>query len=120
MYKGVPQNDIGLRTDVLDGIPKALGMSMLIRSMAPKIISADEIGSIEDTESIKYAMCCGINGIFTTHGSTLEDLKKNPALNNLLELQYFDRIIFLNNRNKCLNPYTILKKYKQEYIIDNN
>ena len=45
MYKGIPQNDIGIRTDVLDNVPKAIGMRMLIRSMAPKVISADEIGN---------------------------------------------------------------------------
>ena len=43
LYKGIPQNDIGFRTDVLDNIPKSIGMRMLIRSMSPKVISADEI-----------------------------------------------------------------------------
>ena len=28
-YQGVPQNDLGMRTDVLDGCPKAEGMEML-------------------------------------------------------------------------------------------
>ena len=58
MYKGSPQNDVGLRTDILDNIPKAMGMKMLIRSMNPRIIAADEIGSEEDVEAIEYAICC--------------------------------------------------------------
>lgn len=58
MYKGSPQNDVGLRTDILDNIPKAMGMKMLIRSMNPRIIAADEIGSEEDMEAIEYAICC--------------------------------------------------------------
>ena len=45
LYKGVPQNDIGLRTDVIQNIPKPIGMKMLIRSMAPQIVAADEIGT---------------------------------------------------------------------------
>lgn len=58
MYKGEPQNDVGPRTDILDNVPKAIGMRMLIRSMNPKVIVADEIGSKEDVDAINYAICC--------------------------------------------------------------
>ena len=51
MYKGQPQNDIGIRTDVIENINKAKGMKMLIRSMAPEVIACDEIGSKEDVRS---------------------------------------------------------------------
>ncbi len=53
MYKGVPQNDIGIRTDVIENISKAKGMKMLIRSMAPEVIACDEIGSKEDIQAIR-------------------------------------------------------------------
>ena len=43
MYKGVPQNDIGLRTDVMDNVTKSLGMKIAVRTMAPDVIFADEI-----------------------------------------------------------------------------
>lgn len=102
MYRGIPQNDIGQRTDILDGIPKALGMTMLIRSMAPKVIVSDEIGNMEDVEAIKYGICCGIKGIFTAHGASIEDIKLNPALNKLIENYCFERIIFLSDKKeKC-------------------
>ena len=67
MYKGVPQNDVGIRTDVLDNIPKAIGMTMLIRSMAPQVIAADEIGTRDDVLAIKEAVCSRCKGNF--HGS---------------------------------------------------
>lgn len=57
MYKGIPQNSVGIRTDILANIPKALGMKMLIRSMNPNVIVADEIGTEEDVEAINYAVC---------------------------------------------------------------
>lgn len=57
MYKGEPQNDVGYRTDVLSNIPKAIGMRMLIRSMAPQVLVADEIGCNDDINAIKEAMC---------------------------------------------------------------
>lgn len=53
IYKGVPQNDIGMRTDVIENISKAKGMKMLIRSMAPEVIACDEIGSKEDIQAIR-------------------------------------------------------------------
>ena len=65
---------------MLDNVPKSIGMKMLIRSMSPNVIVADEIGSPEDVQAINYAMCSGIKGIFTAHGSSLEDIALNPAL----------------------------------------
>ena len=65
MYRGIPQNDIGIRTDVLDNVSKEIGLTMLIRSMAPKVVVADEIGNKEEIKPIMYAMCSGIKGIFT-------------------------------------------------------
>lgn len=53
MYKGTPQNDVGMRTDVIENISKAKGIKMLIRSMAPEVIACDEIGSKEDVQAIR-------------------------------------------------------------------
>lgn len=53
MHKGVPQNDIGIRTDVVENISKSKGMKMLLRSMAPEVIACDEIGSKEDIQAIR-------------------------------------------------------------------
>lgn len=54
-YQGIPQNDLGMRTDVLDGCPKSEGMLMLIRSMAPAVVAVDEIGGKEDIRAV--SMC---------------------------------------------------------------
>ena len=66
---GIPGNDVGIRTDVLDACPKAKGLMMLIRSMAPEVVAADEIGSQEDLEAFTYAMRCGCVLCATVHGS---------------------------------------------------
>ena len=73
-------------------------MKMLIRSMSPQVIVADEIGNTGDVEAIKYAICSGVKGIFTAHGSTIQDLKLNPELKTLLNENCFDRIIFMKNK----------------------
>ena len=119
MYKGVPQNDIGIRTDVLDNIPKAIGMKMLIRSMAPNVIAADEIGSMEDVEAINYAVCSGIKGIFTAHGASLEDLSLNPAIKSLINTHIFERIIFLSNKGQKgeIDKVYSLNKINSDYVL---
>lgn len=96
MYRGQPAYDIGPRTDVLDGCPKAEGMLMMIRSMAPDVIVTDEIGKSEDISAIETALCSGVKVITTIHGNTYEDLIKS-RLGTLIENKTFTRVIFLTN-----------------------
>lgn len=97
-YMGVPQNELGIRTDILDCCPKASGMMMLIRSMSPRIIAVDEVGSREDIEAIEYVINCGCKLIATVHGNSIEDLKNKPILSRLVRDKIFERYIVLNNR----------------------
>ena len=96
MYKGIPKNDIGENTDVIDNIPKDRGMRILVRSMSPEVIACDEIGSYEDVCAIDYAMCSGVKGIFTAHGEDIEEINKNPELSKLMQKHVFERIVVLN------------------------
>lgn len=43
-HLGIPQNDMGIRTDVLSGCGKSEGMMLMLRSMSPQIIAVDELG----------------------------------------------------------------------------
>ena len=100
MYKNEPQNDLGIKVDILSNISKSLGIKMLVRSMAPDVIVADEIGTKEDIEAIKYAVTSGVKGIFTAHANNIEDIKKSPILKELLDLNLIDKIIILDKNNR--------------------
>lgn len=100
MTKGITFNDVGIRTDVLDNVPKTIGIRMAVRSMAPKVIIADEIGNKDDVNIINYAICSGVKCIFTAHGSNMEDLLKNNEINKIINLQLFSKIIFLDEKQK--------------------
>lgn len=116
LYKGVPQNEIGIKTDVIDNIPKSLGVKMLIRSMAPKVIVADEIGTLEDVEIINYAICSGCKGIFTAHGSNFDDLYLNPMIKELINRHVFEVIIFLDTEIKGeVKSLYLLDKKEMQY-----
>lgn len=99
-YHGIPQNQMGMRTDVLDGCPKAEGMLMLVRSMSPQVIAVDEIGAPEDVQAIKYAMHCGCRMIATVHGETLDEIQRKPLFEQLIKEQCFDRYVVLKNEKR--------------------
>ena len=100
MDRGIPQNDVGIRTDIIENISKPLGMKLLIRSMSPIVIIADEIGSKEDIEAIEYTVCSGVRGIFTAHGANMQEIENNPILSQLLEKQIIDKILFIEPNRK--------------------
>lgn len=99
-YMGTPQNELGIRTDILDCCPKAKGMLMLIRSMSPQIIAVDEIGSKEELDAIDYVIGCGCKLIATVHGSSIEDIKSKPTLSELVQKKLFERYIILSNQKE--------------------
>ena len=96
-HQGVPQNDLGIRTDVLDCCPKAKGMMMLIRTMSPHVIAVDERGSREDMEAVEYVMNCGCKLVATVHGSSVDDIRQKPVLQEMVRQRMFERYIILNN-----------------------
>lgn len=96
-YNGIPQKDVGLRTDVLDGCPKAEGMIMLIRSMSPMVIATDEIGRDDDIYALKEAMNAGVKFITTVHGDSIEEIGRRTNIASLVENKVFERIIILTN-----------------------
>ncbi|WP_102027058.1 stage III sporulation protein AA [Salirhabdus sp. Marseille-P4669] len=102
---GIPQHDVGLRTDVMDACPKAEGMMMMIRSMSPDILVVDEIGSDRDVSALMEALHAGVTVICSVHGATIEEIKNRPSLRPLFEQKAFKRFITFGNKPK---PGTIL------------
>ena len=94
-YRGVPQRDVGPRTDVLDACPKAAGMMMLLRSMGPVVIATDEIGRQEDVAALEEVLNAGVKVLTTVHGSSLEELADRPALQYLFRIKAIERFVFL-------------------------
>lgn len=117
VYNGVPQKDIGTRTDVLDACPKALGIIMLIRSMSPEIIAVDEIGSQDDIFAIDDALRAGIKLISTIHGSSIEDVKNKKTLGKLFEEGVFERYIILDNSQGVGTVKSIIDAKTHENLI---
>ncbi|MHB9095282.1 MAG: stage III sporulation protein AA [Eubacteriales bacterium] len=94
-FNGVPQKDVGIRTDVLDGCPKAEGMMMLIRAMGPQIIATDEIGKQEDASALEEALNAGIKVLTTAHGADWQEISQRPVFKYIIEQGIFERLVIL-------------------------
>lgn len=96
---GIPNLDVGLRTDIMSNVPKSIGMQMLVRSMGIDVIATDEIGGKEDFEAIKYANSSGVNLVFTMHGNDIRDVYKKEEIKKLLNDGIFSVAIILSRKN---------------------
>lgn len=95
---GVPTAALGPRVDVLDGCPKAVGMLMLIRSMAPRVIITDELGRQADAVAVREALHAGVSVVTSVHGRSRADVAGRPFVGELLREKCFDRYIILGDR----------------------
>lgn len=72
-YQGIPQLNVGLRTDILDGCDKEIGIRMLLQSMAPEVIAVDELVTKKEQKYIHQMIGRGCAVIATMHGETIGD-----------------------------------------------
>jgi len=103
-WLGVPQLDVGPRTDVLDRCPKAAGMLMLLRSMGPEVIATDEIGRLEELAALQDILHAGVTMLASVHAGSLEELKRRPGWGPLLEQGFWQRLVLLG---RTLGPGTV-------------
>ena len=94
-FLGKAQNDMGIRTDVLDGCPKELGMLLLLRSMSPQVIAIDELGGDGELAALRQAAVCGCKVLATVHGEDRQDVEYRFGMAADLWERLFDRFLVL-------------------------
>lgn len=92
-YRGRPQMDLGPCTDVLDGCPKAAAIPMLLRTMDPQVVAADEITEEADVRAVAMAAGCGVRLLASVHAASVGELKRKPLYVRLLETGAFCRAV---------------------------
>lgn len=109
---------LGKRTDLMDQCPKAEGMLMMLRTMGPQVIAADEIGDAGDIEALRYIRNCGCQLLMTVHGYSLDDVFHRPYLGAYLTKYPFDRYMILRVKKEGNREITIYDR-NQEVIWTN-
>ena len=103
---GIPNLDVGIRTDIISNSPKNIGIEMIVRSMGVNVIATDEIGGENDIEAIKYAVLSGVKLVFTIHGNSVDDVLRKKGIGDLIKEGIFEIAVVLSNRK---SPGTIEK-----------
>ena len=99
VYQGEAQNRLGSRCDILNAYQKANGIRSAIRSMSPNVIAVDEIGTLEDMESLLFAHRAGVSVVATIHGDRSQMFRKN--IHKLTAEQVFQYEVYLSKN--CSN-----------------
>lgn len=100
MYRGQPQMDVGPRTDVLDGCPKAQAIPMVLRAMNPQIIAVDEITVREDIAAMAAAAHCGVRFLATIHADGRQELGRKPLFSQLLKARVFEKAVTIRREGE--------------------
>lgn len=109
MYQGRAQRNVGKRTDIIDGCPKAQALLMLLRGMNPQVLAADEITAPEDLQAAEEIAGCGVTLLATAHGAEPEDVHLRPIYRELLKSEIFQRFVWIRIV-KGVREYQILGK----------
>lgn len=107
-HMGIPQNNLGPNTDIMDCCPKAVGMIRMLRVMSPDVIAADEIGLEEDVNAIRYLCACGCAIVCTIHSDSYDELRCKPILGRMISEGIFERLIVLSGKE---NPGFVKEIY---------
>ena len=97
-HMGVPALDVGLRTDVMDGCPRRMAITGMLRAMSPRVIVADEIGGEEDARALADAVRCGTAIMASAHAGSLEEALSRPDLRSVLAAGIVDLVALLGTR----------------------
>jgi len=98
MCRGIPEFDIGPRTDVLSGIKKRDASLMLLRTMSPDILAMDEITAFHDMDTVKECIGCGVELLATVHGYDYDSILKR-GLSDVLSMNVFKYAIYIACKN---------------------
>ncbi len=87
--------DVGIRTDVLTGMPRGKAMRLMLRTLAPNVIVTDELGAEGDAEAAFEAINGGVQVVTSAHAGGLAALLRRRAFAEMFAAGVFSRVVLL-------------------------
>ncbi|MDF2686044.1 MAG: spoIIIAA [Clostridia bacterium] len=115
VYKGIPQHDIGIHCDVLDGYPKGIGIIQALRTLSPEVIFCDEIGSRDEVDQILQGMNSGVSFILTAHAGTIKEALNRKVLKELIDEKIIEKLVLLYGK---IRPGEVCQIVNTEFIYN--
>lgn len=94
---GEPGFSLGYGCDIFSGYPKAQGMEIALRVMAPEYIICDELGSEDEIAAVQKGGFAGAGIIGSVHAFSRQDFMSRPLCRRLLQTGVFQHVAFLKS-----------------------
>jgi len=95
--EGIPGYNVGLYTDIINGISKGQGIQMAIRALSPDVVITDELGDAADTAAISECINCGVSFVTTAHAASIKQLTSRQNFKKMIEKKFFSRYALLGD-----------------------
>ncbi len=90
--------DLGVNTDVIYTADKANGVQMALRTMYPNFIAFDEIGTVEELDSVKDCFNAGVSIITTAHCRDKNDILRRKVTREIIKSGAIKNIVILSQK----------------------
>lgn len=84
--------------DVLAGVPKGAAIQMALRTLSPQAILLDELGGAGESAALEQGFFGGVDFIASVHASGLEDVRRRPQVQYLLQRGMIKHLVLLQGR----------------------
>lgn len=98
-FSGVPQNDIGVNSDIITAYPKDEGITIGLRSFSPDIIICDEISTQAELDAVESGLNSGVHFALSVHARCEEELKTKPIIRRLIATGGIDSVVLLSAKD---------------------
>ena len=92
---GIPQNEVGVLTDIISGVEKHEGIEIALRTLNPEVIAFDEIGNKSEAKAVCSGLFSGAYTVCTVHAGSVDEIMYRDSARLLIESGAVENVAFL-------------------------